>query len=126
MFELTLSTTVSFLITFFAIPVIIQVAKEKKLFDEPGERKIHKRVIPTLGGLGIFAGFLISFLLTSPYQGHFDIQYTTAAMLVIFFLGIKDDIVVLSASKKFLLSAFENLPEPSATLSIMLKEARPN
>jgi UDP-N-acetylmuramyl pentapeptide phosphotransferase/UDP-N-acetylglucosamine-1-phosphate transferase len=109
MFELTLSTTVSFLITFFAIPVIIQVAKEKKLFDEPGERKIHKRVIPTLGGLGIFAGFLISFLLTSPYQGHFDIQYTTAAMLVIFFLGIKDDIVVLSASKKFIGQLFASL-----------------
>jgi UDP-N-acetylmuramyl pentapeptide phosphotransferase/UDP-N-acetylglucosamine-1-phosphate transferase len=38
---------------FFSIPVIIQVAKSKKLFDEPDERKVHKTVIPTLGGLGI-------------------------------------------------------------------------
>ena len=58
--NILLTTALSFLITFFAIPVIIQVAKDKKLFDEPDERKVHKAVIPTLGGLGIFAGFLIS------------------------------------------------------------------
>ena len=52
------SSGLAFLITFFAIPVIIQVAKDKKLFDEPDERKVHKNVIPTLGGLGIFAGFI--------------------------------------------------------------------
>ena len=55
-----LSAALAFLITFFAIPVIIQVAKDKKLFDEPDERKVHKNVIPTLGGLGIFAGFIIA------------------------------------------------------------------
>ena len=58
-----LSGGLSFLITFFAIPVIIQVAKEKRLFDEPDERKIHQVVIPTLGGLGIFAGFVFSILM---------------------------------------------------------------
>ena len=55
-----LSGGLAFLITFFAIRVIIQVAKDKKLFDEPDERKVHKNVIPTLGGLGIFAGFIIA------------------------------------------------------------------
>ena len=99
--NIILSGTLAFLITFFAIPVIIQVAREKKLFDEPDERKVHKMVIPTLGGLGIFAGFILSLLLGAP-SGAGELQYFIAAAVVIFFLGIKDDILILSAAKKFI------------------------
>ena len=100
--NIILSSGLSFLITFFSIPVIIQVAKEKKLFDEPDDRKVHKAVIPTLGGLGIFAGFVIATLLGAPQSGSSELQYFIAAAIVIFFLGLKDDILILSASKKFL------------------------
>ena len=99
--NIILSGTLAFLITFFGIPVIIQVAREKKLFDEPDERKVHKMVIPTLGGLGIFAGFILSLLLGSPIASG-ELQYFVAAAIVIFFLGIKDDILILSAAKKFI------------------------
>ena len=54
--NILLSFAFAFMITFFAIPIIIEVARRKKLFDEPDERKVHKMVIPTLGGLGIFGG----------------------------------------------------------------------
>jgi len=100
--NILLSAALAFLITFFAIPVIIQVAKDKKLFDEPDERKVHKTVIPTLGGLGIFAGFIIATLMGVPSGITSELQYFAAAATVIFFLGIKDDILVLSASKKFI------------------------
>ncbi|MBK8493902.1 MAG: undecaprenyl/decaprenyl-phosphate alpha-N-acetylglucosaminyl 1-phosphate transferase [Chitinophagaceae bacterium] len=100
--NILLSGGLAFLITFFAIPVIIQVAKDKKLFDEPDERKVHKNVIPTLGGLGIFAGFIIATLMGVPAAITSELQYFAAAATVIFFLGIKDDILVLSASKKFI------------------------
>ena len=100
--NILLSAGLAFLITFFAIPVIIQVAKDKKLFDEPDERKVHKNVIPTLGGLGIFAGFIIATLMGVPSASSSELQYFAAATTVIFFLGIKDDILVLSASKKFI------------------------
>lgn len=101
MSNILLSGALSFLITFFAIPVIIQVARQKKMFDEPDERKVHKMVIPTLGGLGIFAGFILATLLAVPW-GSPEFQYFVAAAIVIFFLGIKDDILVLSAAKKFI------------------------
>lgn len=102
MLSILLSVALAFLITFFAIPVIIQVAKDKKLFDEPDERKVHKNVIPTLGGLGIFAGFIIATLICVPSDNNYEIQFFAAAAIVIFLLGIKDDILVLSASKKFI------------------------
>ncbi len=100
--NILLSAALAFLITFFAIPVIIQVAKDKKLFDEPDERKVHKVVIPTLGGLGIFAGFIIGMLMGVPSNLANEIQYFAAASIVVFFLGMKDDILILSASKKFI------------------------
>ncbi|MEP6950227.1 MAG: MraY family glycosyltransferase [Ginsengibacter sp.] len=100
--NILLSGGLAFLITFFSIPVIIEVAKDKKLFDEPDERKVHKAVTPTLGGLGIFAGFIVASLMGVPPSASSVLQYFMAAIMVIFFLGIKDDILILSATKKFI------------------------
>ena len=99
-----ISAVLAFVITFFAIPVIIQIAKSKKLFDEPDERKVHKVVIPTLGGVGIFAGFIVAMLMCVPdnAQDIGNLKNFAAACVVIFFLGLKDDILVLSANKKFI------------------------
>ena len=98
--HIIISAFLAFIITYFAIPVIIQIAKSKKLFDEPDERKVHKAVIPTLGGLGIFAGFIVATLMGAPDAP--ELKYFAAATIVIFFLGLKDDILVLSANKKFI------------------------
>ncbi len=98
--NIIISAFLAFIITYFAIPVIIQIAKSKKLFDEPDERKVHKAVIPTLGGLGIFAGFIVATLMGAPDSP--ELKYFAAAVIVIFFLGLKDDILVLSANKKFI------------------------
>ena len=95
------SGALAFLITFFSIPIIIQVAREKKLFDEPDERKVHKTVIPTLGGLGIFAGFILATAFERSTSNSMELQYFVASAIVIFFLGIKDDILILSVVKKF-------------------------
>jgi len=102
MFDVLLSLSVSFAITFLAIPVIISVAEMKKLYDVPDERKIHHSPIPSLGGLGIFAGFVMASLLTISFGGAPEFQYFIAAALVIFFLGLKDDILVISPIKKFI------------------------
>lgn len=101
MLDVLLTASVSFIITFLAIPVVLQIAEQKKLYDIPDERKVHTRPVASLGGVGIFGGFLLASLLS--IQGHLspEFQYFFAAALVIFFLGLKDDLMVLSASKKF-------------------------
>ncbi|HMU45145.1 MAG TPA: MraY family glycosyltransferase [Chitinophagaceae bacterium] len=102
MFDILLTTSVSFIITFLAIPVVLQIAEEKKLYDIPDERKVHTRPVASLGGIGIFGGFLLACLLS--IQGYInpEFQYFFAAALVIFFLGLKDDLMILSATKKFI------------------------
>jgi len=102
MLDVLLTAAVAFIITFLAIPVIIQVAEKKKLYDIPDERKVHTRLVASLGGVGIFAGFILASLLSIQGQFNFEFQYFFAAAMVIFFLGLKDDLMILSASKKFI------------------------
>jgi UDP-GlcNAc:undecaprenyl-phosphate/decaprenyl-phosphate GlcNAc-1-phosphate transferase len=100
MLSVILTGSVAFFVTFLAIPAIMRVAKEKKLFDLPDSRKLHTDPIASLGGIGIFLGFFLSCLLT--VSSNPEIQFFFASAIVIFFLGLKDDILIISALKKFL------------------------
>lgn len=102
MLDILLTASVAFIISFLAIPVVLQIAEQKRLYDIPDERKVHTHAVASLGGVGIFGGFLLASLLS--IQGYLnpEFQYFFAAALVIFFLGLKDDLVVLSASKKII------------------------
>lgn len=102
MFNVVLTASVSFIITFLAIPAIIKIAEHKKLYDLPDARKIHTRPITSLGGIGIYGGFFLASLLAISGQTNPEFQYFFAAATVIFFLGIKDDLMVLTATKKFI------------------------
>ncbi len=102
MLDIILTSSVSFIITFLAIPIVIQVAEQKKLYDVPDDRKIHTGLVPSLGGVGIFAGFIFASLLSISSFTNPEFQYFFAAAVVIFFLGLKDDLILLSATKKFM------------------------
>ena len=85
-----------------SIPPIVALSKAKKLFDEPGSRSAHKVATPMLGGLAIFIGFTFSFMIFAGQEVYMARPFITAAMLVIFVLGMKDDIFVLSPMKKLM------------------------
>ncbi len=101
--NIIISAIISFILTFYAIPIIIMVANSKKLFDHPDARKIHLTPIPSLGGFGIFAGFLVALLLMAEINAVSQgFQYYIAAFLITFFVGMKDDVLVISPMKKFI------------------------
>lgn len=102
----------AFVIVLLSTPALIKVAYLKRLVDEPGDaRKVHKRRIPTIGGILIFAGTLFSYYLWYPFDqsnieyGNWlrainDFKYISAAMLLLFFVGVKDDIIGTAPVKK--------------------------
>ncbi|WP_374166390.1 MraY family glycosyltransferase [Arcticibacter sp. MXS-1] len=93
----------SFFIVAFSIKPIITIAIQKRLFDAPTEaRKIHKRIIPNLGGLAIFTGFLLSTALFVKDSEILNANYILAAGVVIFITGLKDDIIGVDPMKKFI------------------------
>ncbi len=89
----------SFLIAIFAVPSIISVSHRKKLFDQPNHRTIHELLTPRLGGLAIFAGFMSALTIFGDME--LGVQQLLAGCLILFFIGVKDDIVTVSAFKKF-------------------------
>lgn len=88
-------------VTWYYIPRVIHIVRHRHLEDTPGKHKIHKNNVPTLGGIGIFAGFLVGYLLG--IDGYMPgLSYFTAAAVMLFFVGIKDDLVNINYTKKLL------------------------
>ncbi len=100
MFDVILSFITAFSVTFFAIPSIISVAKQKNLVDVPTERHSHTEITPSLGGIGIFAGVIFSIVMWTPFKAFSDLQYVLASFVIIFLMGAKDDIAPMSPYKK--------------------------
>lgn len=94
-------TIIAFTITYFTIPVLKKVAYLTDLYDKPdNERKLHDRYVPTLGGIAIFIAFFIGFSLSGMAEQMVGYPYLAAGLLMLFFTGLKDDIVDLSAKVK--------------------------
>lgn len=100
--SITFASITAFIITFLAIPPIIKIAVLKHLYDQPDDRKVHTTVIPRLGGVALFGGAIFSFTFWSAGCKFESSQYIIAALLIIFFIGLKDDIVTLTPTKKFI------------------------
>lgn len=93
----------SFCITYFSIPSVINLAYQKNLLDQPNERKVHVQLIPSLGGIGIFIGVLISFTLFCSLGSLEAYKYILTSYLILFFMGVKDDLLPMAASKKLVI-----------------------
>ena len=85
----------SFIITYFSIPIVVKVSLAKRLFDIPNGRTSHKHATPTLGGIAMFAGVLISSLLFVDSSEVSVFQYVIAGSFILFFFGIQDDLTPL-------------------------------
>ncbi|HOP58908.1 MAG TPA: MraY family glycosyltransferase [Bacteroidales bacterium] len=92
----------AFAITFFGIPRIIRLARQKGLYDIPGTRTSHNEPTPRLGGAMIFAGVILTSVLFTDFENAAKLKYLIAGMLILFFIGIKDDIITLTPPKKIL------------------------
>ncbi|MDE6529012.1 MAG: undecaprenyl/decaprenyl-phosphate alpha-N-acetylglucosaminyl 1-phosphate transferase [Muribaculaceae bacterium] len=89
------------------IPQILLVAFRKQLFDEPDQRKIHKGVVPRLGGIAFtpVICFTVSLILGIEYSmGGFDLGNLMAenaralcfgmcAILLLYLTGMSDDLI---------------------------------
>lgn len=99
MLQIALAFIWSLLVALFAVPTIIRVAYSKKILDIPNYRKVHEDLIPRLGGVAIFTGFMTAVTIFGKMEN--GIQQLLAGTLVIFFVGVKDDIIDVSVFKKF-------------------------
>lgn len=92
------------IITLYAVPSLIKLAYKKRLFDDPAleERKIHRYRTPNLGGIAVLTSFAFTACLCIPGNILPYANYIFASGLLIFSVGLKDDLAALNPYKKFL------------------------
>lgn len=97
--QILIMVAITFLFVAIIIPTIGKIASHIGALDIPNERKVHKKPIPRLGGLGIYFGFLLGYMLF----GKESIQMNSILIgsFIIMITGLIDDIKPIPAKYKF-------------------------
>ncbi len=85
---------------FVCTPLMIRFSLKINAVDKPNSRKVHKGLMPTLGGLAIFFSFLIGLALLQP-SNTYHLSIVIGAFIIII-LGFFDDLYALTAKSKFI------------------------
>lgn len=83
-----------------SIPMVKKIAYHVGALDIPNERKVHKKPMPRLGGLGIYAGFLLGYMIFGEHTPTMNSILIGSFVLLI--TGIIDDIKPLKAKHKLI------------------------
>jgi UDP-N-acetylmuramyl pentapeptide phosphotransferase/UDP-N-acetylglucosamine-1-phosphate transferase len=93
----------AFVVTLITIPPILQMTKKYRLYDVPDHRKAHKAPIATLGGVAIWTGMVTSLMLWFSFSNQPVIISFMFSLIILFGLGIMDDVKNLSARYKLII-----------------------
>lgn len=100
-FQIIISALLAFLGTFWIHPKVLKIAITKDLVDNPSARKLQRRPIPNMGGAAVFFGIVIG-LCSSPTIFNSPKAFMLiAAMLIMLYVGIMDDILNLTPAIRF-------------------------
>ena len=111
LYQCVLAFLVACFVSVVAIPVVIRISELKSLMEKPGERRSHTTPTPTFGGIAIFAAILVAYFLW-PSIDQTDIYRTNLSivgMTILFFVGIKDDLVGIDPTKKLLFQVLASI-----------------
>ncbi len=99
-FEMIIILLSSFLVSYMLYPKIISVVSFKKLMDKPNDRSSHSTATPSLGGIAFFIVLILSFYFLEPYDKYNTIPSLIPGLTILFIIGLKDDLVVISPITK--------------------------
>src|SRR5512146_2409937 len=92
--------TVALAVAYFLTPRVISLAVKVGALDAPDARKVHTSPIPRMGGLAIYAAFVLA-VLASMHVNR-EIMGLLVGGTVILIVGIIDDLKPLPARVKLL------------------------
>lgn len=99
-FQIILLIFIPCIVVASVIPFIKRLAGHVGAMDEPNARKVHNVPIPRLGGLGIYLGFLLGYMMFGESTALMNSILIGSFLIVL--TGVVDDIKPLKASHKFL------------------------
>lgn len=90
------------LATVYLVPKVISIVKFKQLMDDPNERSSHFKATPSLGGVAFYMVFVLSLYFNDKYDVFNISMSILPGLTILFFLGLKDDLIVLAPSTKLM------------------------
>lgn len=99
---LLITFVIAVVVSYSSFPAILRVAEAKHLMDEPDERSTHSSNVPTLGGIGIYMSMVVVITIIGALLDTKILLLILGGMTFLFFLGLKDDLLILSPRKKFI------------------------
>lgn len=100
---------ISLLISLIVVPEVIRNFIKNEVYDIPGGRKVHGSKTPSLGGIGIFVALAVTTLFFVPSSSLVDIRYLMLALILIFFMGVRDDLIGLSPNNKLIIQLLASI-----------------
>lgn len=97
--RILLMIIVPFIFVVIIMPQIRKMAIKIGAVDIPRTRHIHKKVMPKLGGLAIFLGFLLGYMIFGTHSS--TMNAILIGGFIIILIGVMDDIVELGPVIKF-------------------------
>ena len=98
--QIIIMVMVPFISVTLIIPVIKKIAFHIGAIDIPNERKVHKRPMPRLGGLGIYSGFLLGYMLFGEHT--YMMNSILIGSFILILTGMIDDIKPLKPQHKLI------------------------
>ncbi len=95
----------SALVAFGVVPPLRTLARRIGLLDHPDERKHHVGAVPLVGGLAVYAGFLITVLFYRYHLQSPQVLSILVAATILVVVGVLDDRREVSATLKLLAQA---------------------
>lgn len=102
-YEILIPALAALVATIWFQPHILNVAKEKNIVDNPNARKLQRVPIPVMGGVVVVFGILVGIMTSSLFDNFNNMLAVIAAVLVIMFVGLVDDIRGLSPRIRFII-----------------------
>ncbi|MED1641965.1 MraY family glycosyltransferase [Brevibacillus agri] len=102
MSTLILGFLTSLIVSFIATPYVKKLAEKVGAVDAPNQRKVHTRIMPRMGGLAIYLGYLVAFFLFVPYDSMSEMLGIFIGSTIVMAVGMLDDKYQLSPKWKLL------------------------
>lgn len=120
--HLLISFVTSALVALCLMPWLLRLCHKHQIYDLPAERKVHKNGVPRLGGVvfipAMLAGMLAGFAIMGASEQHVPYTIHTSSIIIalggmmVYAIGIIDDLIGVSAGMKFIVQIMAAMTFP--------------
>lgn len=99
---IVITASVAFIVSTLVFPKLLLFAKKHHIVDSPNARKLHRTPIPVLGGVAVYLGILMGYLVLASFSEDPIISWSLVAITFMQIIGVWDDINDLPAKIRFI------------------------